>query len=118
VRPHHPRPHDAAPGAARPPRLRSRLSTRTLHLVGALPPAAQADYLSGLLVGHELAALEALAGRPSPLLLVGTDELCQRYRRALDAFGHAPAAIALDATPRGLWRVATSAGLIPRAAAC
>jgi 2-dehydro-3-deoxygalactonokinase len=91
--------------------LSTIFSTRTLHLVGALPAEAQADYLSGLLIGHEVAALEPLAVTGA-VVLVGADELCRRYQRALSAFGHAPASIAPDVTPRGLWRIATAAGLV------
>ena len=107
--------------------LSTMFSTRTLGLVGALAAEAQADYLSGLLVGHELAAvfalgapgaLGALGERPDGVVLAGSDALCQRYRRALAAFGHAPAAIAADATERGLWRVAASAGLVAQGRAC
>lgn len=98
--------------------LSTMFSTRTLGLVGALTAEQQADYLSGLLVGHELAALEHLAERLESIVLVGDDDLCRRYRRALAAFGHAPAAIARGATARGLWRVASSAGLVPRGDAC
>ena len=93
--------------------LSTIFSTRTLGLVGALAAEAQADYLSGLLVGHEIAALLALReGRAEPILLAGDDDLCQRYRRALEAFDQAPAPIAAHATERGLWRVALSAGLV------
>lgn len=95
-------------------------STRTLGLVGARPAEAQADYLSGLLIGYEVAALGQLGERLAPIVLVGEGELCERYRRALAAFGHGPAAIAAGATERGLWRIAGSAGLVgdagPRAA--
>jgi 2-dehydro-3-deoxygalactonokinase len=122
--------------------LSNIFSTRTLGLVGALSAEAQADYLSGLLIGHELAALEGLGDRPGdragdrvderagehsgervgdrlgPLVLVGSDDLCQRYRRALASFGHAPAAIASGATERGLWRVAASAGLLSQRGPC
>lgn len=31
-------------------------SSRTLGLTGALPASAQADYLSGILIGHEISA--------------------------------------------------------------
>jgi 2-dehydro-3-deoxygalactonokinase len=98
--------------------LSTIFSTRTLGLVGALSAEAQADYLSGVLVGHELAGLEGLGERLEPLVLVGGDVLCQRYRRALAMFGHGPAAIVPDATERGLWRVAVSAGLVSRGGGC
>ena len=105
--------------------LSTIFSTRTLGLTGALPAEAQADYLSGLLVGHEIAALAAVTagvngGIRAPIgpVLVGSAELCERYRRALVAFGHAPPTIASGATERGLWRVAHAAGLISGGAAC
>ncbi len=91
--------------------LSTMFSARTLGLVGQLTGEAQADYLSGLLIGHEIAALDQLGERPAPIVLVGEGALCERYRRALAAFGHAPAAIAAGATERGLWRIAVSAGL-------
>lgn len=114
--------------------LSTIFSTRTLGLVGALAPAAQADYLSGLLIGHELAGLRDLGaidlggadeprridaaapggvgGRPAPIQLVGNDRLCRRYQRALAASG-CRSAIAANATERGLWRIARAAGLVP-----
>jgi 2-dehydro-3-deoxygalactonokinase len=100
--------------------LSTIFSTRTLGLVGALAPEAQSDYLSGLLIGHELAGLRELGaidlagGHQAPILLVGSDELCHRYQRALAAFGRA-STIAANATERGLWRIARSAGLVPEA---
>ncbi len=117
---------DRGVAVARSPEARAGVlstifSTRTLGLVGELAPEAQADYLSGLLVGHELAAVAQLAHlgeHREPIVLAGSDELCQRYRRALAAFGHAPVTIASGATERGLWRVAGSTGLVPRSDAC
>lgn len=110
---------DRGVAVARSPRARAGVlstmfSTRTLGLVGELAAEAQADYLSGLLVGHELAGLEQLGARLESAVLVGSDALCQRYRRALAVFGHPSATIAADATERGLWRVACSAGLVRR----
>jgi 2-dehydro-3-deoxygalactonokinase len=95
--------------------LSTMFSARTLGLVGALPPEAQADYLSGLLIGHELAGVAELADLSEGTTLVGNTELCQRYQRALLRFGVA-AAISTGATERGLWRVAIAAGLVPDAA--
>jgi 2-dehydro-3-deoxygalactonokinase len=96
--------------------LSTVFSARTLGLVGALAAEAQADYLSGLLIGHEVAALDQLGERREPIALVGDAALCERYRRALAAFGHAPPAIAARATERGLWRIAVAAGLVAGAA--
>ena len=114
---------DRGVAVARSPEARAGVmsnifSTRTLGLVGELAAEAQPDYLSGLLVGHEIAALARLGDRLEPIVLVGSDDLCQRYRRALAAFGHPSATIASGATERGLWRVAGFAGLVPGSDAC
>lgn len=98
--------------------LSTIFTTRTLGLVGALSADAQPDYLSGLLIGHEIAALDALGEVPGAIVLIGSDELCQRYRRALAAFGRPPAIIASGATERGLWRIAAAAGLVGESTAC
>jgi 2-dehydro-3-deoxygalactonokinase len=96
--------------------LSTMFSARTLGLVGELAGEAQADYLSGLLIGHEIAALGELGERAEPIVLVGDAALCERYRRALAAAGHASVAIAARATERGLWRIAVAAGLVAGAA--
>ncbi|MBB5444087.1 MULTISPECIES: 2-dehydro-3-deoxygalactonokinase [unclassified Paraburkholderia] len=98
--------------------LATVFSTRTLGLTGALSSEAQPDYLSGLLIGHELAGLEAvLAQQDSSLAqqslrLIGNDALCDRYRLALAQFGCLRAEPVRHATERGLWRVAVEAGLV------
>ncbi len=96
-------------------------ATRTLGLSGRLPRDALADYLSGLLVGHELvsalAAAKAARDAGAPLVLIGDTALCRRYARALRRFGAAVDA-ALDDTqivPRGLWELARAAGLLAQA---
>jgi len=105
---------DRGVAAARSPAGRSGalatiFSTRTLGLTGQLSADAQADYLSGVLVGHEVAAMAP--GAAGPVVLAGAEDLCRRYRRALAAFGLG-ATVAPDASARGLWRVAVSAGLV------
>jgi len=91
-------------------------STRTLGLTGALEPTAQADYLSGLLIGHEVASLARAqapgAAGPQALVLCGEAELCRRYAIALQAHGFSAPAIATQATATGLWRIALAAGLV------
>ncbi|ABM32824.1 2-dehydro-3-deoxygalactonokinase [Paracidovorax citrulli] len=91
-------------------------STRTLGLTGVLPASAQADYLSGLLIGHEVAALARVhppgsAAAPVQPLLCGEPDLCRRYALALRLQGFAEPAIAAQATPTGLWQIARAAGL-------
>jgi 2-dehydro-3-deoxygalactonokinase len=98
--------------------LSTLFSARTLGLTGELSPTAQADYLSGLMIGHELAALATVQRRrrnnpnlPS-IILIGNAQLCTRYSRALDACGFANVTLAEQATERGLWQLALAAGLI------
>ena len=98
--------------------LATAFSSRTLGLTGQLTAGEQPDYLSGLLIGHELAGLSAvLASRGVELAtseprLIGTDALCERYRVALVQFGCTNARLVRHATERGLWRIATQAGLV------
>jgi 2-dehydro-3-deoxygalactonokinase len=84
---------------------------RTLGLFHALSPAALGDFLSGLLIGHELASALPEVDAALPLILVGDDRLCTRYRHALGVFGR-EAAVFDDPAPHGLWRVAHAAGLV------
>ena len=102
--------------------LATVFSSRTLGLTGQLSREQQPDYLSGLLIGHELAGLEtvlkqqqsSLAGQS--LRLIGNEALCERYRVALARFGCTQAELVKHATERGLWRVASQAGLVNPAA--
>lgn len=88
-------------------------STRTLGLTGALPGTAQADYLSGLLIGHELAALAARQeARATHIVLCGEPDLCRRYALALAAYGLPSPEMSDNATARGLWQIATAAALV------
>ncbi|MCV2359789.1 2-dehydro-3-deoxygalactonokinase [Paucibacter sp. TC2R-5] len=89
-------------------------AVRTLGLTEQLPASGLADYMSGLLIGHELRA--GLAWRTAhglglaPLLLIGEPALCARYEQGLNAFD-CGVALRLDNTaPTGLWRLAQSAG--------
>ena len=90
-------------------------AARTAGLVGGVTADALPDYLSGLLIGVEIAsALATLAPdeRAAPLLLIGDDALCARYTRALRLLGADSRTAPPGATERGLWRVAQAAGLI------
>lgn len=96
-------------------------STRTLGLTGALTAVAQADYLSGILIGHEVSALARLqaqnpAEQPSAVVLCGETDLCRRYAKALEVYGFGTPVIAENATALGLWQIACAAGLVPPAA--
>jgi 2-dehydro-3-deoxygalactonokinase len=109
---------DTARDAGHPGVLATIFSTRTLGLTGQLSAEQQSDYLSGLLIGHELRGLNevltrehsALAGET--LRLIGNDALCDRYRAALARFGCHAAQTVAHATERGLFRIAAQAGLV------
>ncbi|AKJ98274.1 2-dehydro-3-deoxygalactonokinase [Pseudomonas chlororaphis] len=98
--------------------LSTVFSARSLGLTGELAGSAQADYLSGLLIGHELAALAAVQRQRRnsvhlpTVVLIGNSQLCARYQRALDACGFTRVTLAEQATERGLWQLAVAAGLL------
>jgi len=98
--------------------LATIFSTRTLGLTGQLSPEQQPDYLSGLLIGHELRGLNEVLAREQThlagmtLRLIGNDALCERYRRALARYGCTEARTVAHATERGLYQIAQQAGLI------
>jgi 2-dehydro-3-deoxygalactonokinase len=86
-------PHDPAAfarglaRAAEPGGLLHHLfGTRTLHLLGELPAEATDSYLSGLLIGHEVAQALAATGATAVDLL-GADRLAPLYAAALEASG-------------------------------
>jgi 2-dehydro-3-deoxygalactonokinase len=103
--------------ASRPGELTHQLfAVRTLGLTDQRPREVLADYLSGLLIGHELAAglAESADARAAgaPIVLIGEAALCRRYARALQRFGAAPAAQLGNTAPLGLWAFAQAAGLL------
>jgi 2-dehydro-3-deoxygalactonokinase len=86
-------------------------SVRTLGLFGDLPANALRDYLSGLLIGHELR--EALARYPArEALAIGSPDLVSRYRAALSLFGVAAQSADEGAAVKGLFKIARQAGLL------
>jgi 2-dehydro-3-deoxygalactonokinase len=99
--------------------LSTIFSTRTLGLTGVLDGAGQREYLSGLLIGHEIAALKNMLQEqdrlPERVMLVGETALCERYTRALYVYGFKNIDVVQQATERGLWQLALSAGLLNKA---
>ena len=95
--------------------LSTIFSTRALGLTGELPSTSQADYLSGLLIGHEVAALAQMLreqGELPRIVLCGDPALCQRYILAMQHYGLGTPEQAQNATERGLWHLAVCAGLV------
>lgn len=87
-------------------------SVRSRVLADELTPAESLSYLSGLLIGEELRSVLATRNDRPPLRLIGDDDLCARYRRAMTQFEITDASVIEDAACHGLWRIANSAGLV------
>jgi 2-dehydro-3-deoxygalactonokinase len=105
---------DVAAEAAHGPGLLGILfSARALPLTGALAEPEVADYLSGMIIGAELAGARA-TGEQAPdgeLRVIAEPALAARYERAAVRLGWR-AVRAIDHTaPRGLWLTAQSIGL-------
>jgi 2-dehydro-3-deoxygalactonokinase len=89
-------------------------SARTLPLTGAMDETDIADYLSGLVIGTELASARRswVLGPADQLCSVADPELSARYARAAMRLGwHAVHAVE-NAAARGLWRTAHAIGLV------
>jgi 2-dehydro-3-deoxygalactonokinase len=86
--------------------LHSLFTVRTRALFNDLPPAAHAAYLSGILIGNEVAGALRLH-RHETITLIGSSSLSRLYRTALSAAGAGKVeCIAGDrAVARGLWRM-------------
>jgi 2-dehydro-3-deoxygalactonokinase len=97
--------------------LHDLFSARTLGLLDRLPKERIAAYLSGLLIGSELAGLARLAAAGevehpvTAATIIGSEALTGRYARALAAFGIAAAMPEGNVTARGQAAIAVAAGL-------
>lgn len=87
-----------------PSLLHTAFGTRTLQLMGRMPDDALASYLSGLVIGEELRgqACSAFAS-DTPLLLIGSPTLTQRYAQALALLGRRSRTWGSEASWAGLW---------------
>lgn len=82
---------------------------RAAALFDELAEEEAASFLSGLLIGHEVAsALEA--GVAPPVILVGSSLLTERYAAALEAFGVPSRAAPADCAARGLAAIGRALG--------
>ncbi|MDB5370518.1 MAG: 2-keto-3-deoxy-galactonokinase [Roseomonas sp.] len=79
---------------------------RARGLFGELTEAAAASCLSGLLLGHEVAA--TLPEGTTRVFLVGDGGLMERYARALASFGVTTTDVPEEAAAAGLWRIGQS----------
>jgi 2-dehydro-3-deoxygalactonokinase len=92
--------------------LHELFSARTLALFGELPGEAVAGYLSGLLIGSEVAAALAEEEAVESVTIVAGGELADLYARALRSAAVAAEVADADAAAAGLHAVARAAGFL------
>ena len=80
--------------------LGNAFSTRVKSLFNELQPAQAASYLSGLVIGDELAAMRLPAS--SEVIVIGSPALCERYNLAFAYLGVQTRAIGNQAAWAGL----------------
>jgi 2-dehydro-3-deoxygalactonokinase len=88
--------------------LHHLFGVRTRGLTGDLSDDDSAAYLSGLLIGHELAALPRQRGT---VYLLGAPRLMRLYTEALKCYGVDTSILDADAAVRGLFNLAQ---MLPR----
>ena len=93
--------------------LHSLFLVRTLPLMGKIEPELVADYLSGLLIGAEIAAAAPRQHSMSPLTIIGRSDLADRYTDAFDLARIDSQRAPDDIVAMGHFLIARSAGLLP-----
>jgi 2-dehydro-3-deoxygalactonokinase len=94
--------------------LGSLFSVRARDLLEGIDPKHNRSYLSGLLIGDELAAIASSHPAPVPLVLGGSSSLQRLYRRALELLGAGtrvfviPESITTRAASFGHWQILNS----------
>jgi 2-dehydro-3-deoxygalactonokinase len=84
-------------------------ATRTYGLTDRLADTALSDYLSGLLIGAEVA--EATKSARGAVTIIASAALAARYTDALRVLGHRNVLAPDDCAAAGHWRIARAAGL-------
>src|SRR5947209_323481 len=87
--------------------LNRLFAARTYGLMNRLPDTALSDYLSGLLVGAEIA--EATKQIEGVVTIIASPALAQRYAEALKLLGHDSVLAPEDCVAAGHWRIARAA---------
>ena len=97
--------------AGGPGALLNRLfGARTGGLFGRIEPSGLADYLSGLLIGAEIA--DATDGGDSPVHIIGAEALALRYAAAARELGVAARTVDSDCIALGHLALARAAGIL------
>jgi 2-dehydro-3-deoxygalactonokinase len=89
--------------------LNRLFATRSYGLMGVLAEAALSDYLSGLLIGAEVATAAGKAR--GAVTIIASAALAQRYTQALRLLGQDSTLAPEDCVAAGHWRLARAAGL-------
>jgi len=92
--------------------LHKLFHVRTLPLFGKLAETATHDYLSGLLIGAELHGSNVLDQDSGPVIIVGRDDLADRYEIALEVAGMTSKRAPDDIVALGHFLIAKSAGFL------
>lgn len=98
-------------GAEPGPLLGRIFSARSLALLDRLAGNEVADYLSGLLIGDEVAQSRQ-GGQPAPVTIIGRGDLAERYRIAFELLEQKARIAAPGMARQGLWTIAQHAGII------
>ena len=83
--------------------LNTAFSVRVKSLFKELAPEHAASYLSGLVIGEELAAMQVQPG--VDLILVGNQQLTERYQLALEHLGANVRSLGTQAAWAGLYQI-------------
>jgi len=85
---------------------------RTLPLLDKIPKTATGDYLSGLLIGTEIAAATRDIDDVGTITIVGRCDLSDRYESALRMSGHECRLAPDDIAATGTFLIARAAGFV------
>ena len=85
--------------------LHHLFGVRSAGLFGQLPDESSASYLSGLLIGHELASIPRLS---ETVYVLASEQLAARYVQALSTCGISALVLDSDAVVNGLFRLSTA----------
>ena len=100
-----------ARGASDTALLRLLFSARSRVLDGQMPDSAARGYLSGLLIGHEIAAaLKAFGEKPAEVVLLGAPALAKLYEAAARQLDCPVRLVSDDVVAGGLFRLAKRFG--------
>jgi 2-dehydro-3-deoxygalactonokinase len=91
-------------------------AVRSLGVEGRMAPGSLSDYMSGLLIGHEVGAgrtwQRAAKNSTDHVVLIGEGPLVDRYRRAFEVFDVGSVETLPNTAATGLWTLAQHIGCL------